>query len=328
MHNPRIALMISIMGALLVAAPARTQTAPDAPDQSSLIVGSLQIGSSSDLEVEGIDLNVTNNSVVYSYLLKNAGSRELGLMASVSMPELKASADGSETWVLASKDPENPVGLTITAAGEVVAAKAEVHAYALGLDRTAEIKAEHLPLIPFGGETDKALATLAPDTVDRLAALGIISPRDPQTPKAPLTADWSLDVVLGWRQVLQPGKAVPIVVKFTPVKAEYRLAKGDEDQFDDMKDELCLTPLVLGTLQSRLKGGSAWKVTDMTLAVDGPAHWIDNPAPTLSVVKPQSDAIVTFCGLDDKTATRATVLGTVPDNADEVRVIIFTPAGK
>ncbi|MGA8613125.1 MAG: DUF4424 family protein [Xanthobacteraceae bacterium] len=337
MRNPGIGLTLAFIGALLAAAPARAQTPPaptntpgpaNSPEQSSLLVGTLQIGSSADLEVDGMDINITNDSVVYSYLLKNAGTRELSLTASVSMPELQASADGSQTWVLASNNPENPVGLTITAAGDPVAPKAEVHAYALGLDRTAEITGEHLPLMPFGPETEKALAALSPETVNRLAALGIISPRDPDQPTARLGADWTFDGVLSWRQTLPPGKPVPIVVKFTPVKAEYRLVKGDQDDLDDLKDDVCLQPQVLGTLQSRLKSGGAWKATDISLAVDGPAHWVDDPAPTLSVQKPQGDAIVAFCGMDDKTANRATVLGVAPDNTSEIRIIIFTPGHK
>jgi hypothetical protein len=324
-----VALMAAFIGVSLVAAPAFAQKAPDrTPEQSSLVVGALQIGSAADLDVEGIDINVTIGSVVYSYLLKNAGERELKLTASVSMPELQASADGSHTWVLASNNPENPVGLAVTAAGEPVTLKADVHAYALGLDRSTGIKTERLPLIPFGAETDKALAALPPDTVSRLAALGIISPRDPDQPKEPLIADWSLDSVLSWQQVLPPGKDVPLVVKFTPVRGEYRLAQADLYDLDSMKDEICLQPEGLGALQSRLKAGDAWKVFDLTLAVDGPAHWIDNPLPVLSVQKPQADAIVAFCGMDNRTSGRATVLGVTRDNTDEVRIVIFTPAAK
>jgi len=319
-----VAPTVAFIGVFL-AAPAVAQTAPE---QSLLVVGALQIGSAADLEVKGIDINVTIGSVVYSYLLKNTGDRELNLTASVAMPELKASADSSQTWVLASNNPENPVGLTVTAAGEPVTPKAQLHAYALGLDRTAEIRAEHLPLIPFGPETDRALAALPADTVGRLAALGVISPRDPDHPKEALVADWLLDSVLSWQQALPAGKDVPLVVKFTPVKGEYRLLQADLDDLDSMKAEICLQPQTLGTLQSRLKGGGAWKVIDMTVAVDGPAHWIDNPAPSLSVQKPQADAIVAFCGMDSKTANRPTVLGVTPDDADEVRIVIFAPAAK
>jgi hypothetical protein len=321
--------MVAFIGVFLTSAPALAQTAPaNAPEQSSLVVGALQIGSAADLEVEGIDINVTTGSVIYSYQLKNAGDRELKLTASVAMPELQASSDGSQTWALVSNNPENPVGLAITAAGEPVTPKAELRAYALGLDRTAEIKAAHLPLIPFGPEADKALAALAPDAVNRLAALGIISPRDPDRPKQPPIPDWTLDNVVSWQQVLPPGKNVPIVVKFTPVKGEYRLLLADLDDDDGMKDEICLQPDVLSALQSRLKSGGAWKATEVLIAADGPGHWTDNPVPTLSVQKPQADAVIAFCGMDNKTANRATVLGAAPANTDQVHIVIFAPAAK
>jgi hypothetical protein len=95
-----------------------------------------------------------------------------------------------------------------------------------------------------------------------------------------------------------------------------------------MKDEICLRPQALSALQSRLKGGGAWNVTDMALTADAPAHWIDAAQPTLSVQKPKPDAIVAFCGIDEKTASRPAVLGTAPGENDGIRVVIFEPAGK
>jgi hypothetical protein len=335
--NLRLVMPLAIVSVALAVAPALAQTkppvaetpeAPSAPTESSLAVGALQIGSVPHLEVAGFDIGVATNSVVYSYYFKNTGAADLSVAATLSLPELSASTDGTETWTLAKNDPENFVGLTITAAGSPVTTKAEIHANALGLDRIAEIKAEHLPLIPFGEEIDKALAALSPEAADRLAALGIISPRDPAQPKEPMTADWSLDVVRSWRQVLPAGKTTPIVVKFVPVTAHYRLVKGDEDDLNDVKDELCLKPPVLTSLQSRLKGNGAWNVTDISLADDAPARWIDSPAATLSVQKPKPDAIVAFCGMDEKTAGKPTVLGTAPDENDRIRIVIFEPAAK
>lgn len=321
-----ILLSTATVGVVVAATPGGAQTkAAAAPEQSTLTVGALQLGTSAKLAIAGFDIGIANGSVTYSYYLQNTGTAEIAITAAVSLPELLASADGSETWVLPSSDPENPVGLTITAADASVATKAEVHAYALGVDRLSEISAEHLPLIPFGPATDKALAALTPEAADRLAALGIVSPRDPAQPKAPLTAGWSLNVTRIWRQTLPPGKTTPIIVKSTPVAAQYELAKGD---LDDMTDDVCLKPQVLKSLQSRLKAGGAWKITDISLSVDAPSQWIDSPNPTLSVQKPAPDAIVAFCGMDDKTASHAAVLGTAPDDSSEIRVVIFQPGPK
>jgi hypothetical protein len=338
MRNLSAVTSVAIAGAVLAVATALAQTkpaeptvpqAPSAPVLASLVVGAMQIGSAPALAIAGVDINIASDKVVHSYFLKNTGSAELALTAVVSLPELRASPDDSETWALVANDPENPIGLAITVAGAPVATTVDIHAFALGIDRLAEIKAEHLPLIPFGPEADKALAALSPEAAERLAALGIVSPRDPSQPKVPVKADWSLDVVHTWRQVLPPGKTTPVTVKFAPVRAEYKMAKGDEQDLADMKDDVCLTPQVLRTLQARLKGTGAWKVTDMSLADDPPNHWIDSPRPTISVLKPKPDAIVTFCGMDEKSASRPTVLGIAPNNdANEIRIVIFEPAAK
>jgi hypothetical protein len=104
------------------------------------------------------------------------------------------------------------------------------------------------------------------------------------------------------------------------------MAKGDEQDLNDMKDEVCLKPQALGILQSRLKGNGAWNVTDVSLAADAPAHWIDSPPATLSVQKPKPDAIVAFCGMDDKTASKPAVLGAAPNDNDKIRIVIFEAA--
>jgi Domain of unknown function (DUF4424) len=333
MNKPSIVLAIALLGGVIAAVPATAQPKPPAeaaktpsgPAQSSLTVGALQTGSAASLVVAAFDIHVESDNVVYSYFLKNAGAAEVGLAAAVSLPELQASADGSETWALASSDPENFISLTITAAGAPVTATAQVHAYALGIDRLADIKAEKLPLIPFGPEIDKALAALSPAAADRLAALGLVSPRD-NAQKAPAMADWSLNVTRFWRQVLPQGKTIPVVIKFTPIKAIYKMTKGDLQSLDEMKDDLCMKPEAVRALQSRLQANGAWKVSEIPIATDPPARRLDSPRPTLSVQKPKPDAIIAFCGMDEKTAGKPTVLGVVPEETYEMRIVTFEPA--
>jgi len=335
MRNPRSVVLIAFVAGFLAATPAlaqtkssatETATASSAPAESSLTVGALQLGAAANLAVAAFDIHVESDSVVYSYFLKNTGDAELDVTATVSLPELQASSDRHQTWVLASNDPDNPVGLTITSGDAPVTTTAQVHAYALGLDRLAEIKAEHLPLIPFGVDIDKRLATLAPDAAQRLAALGLISLPD-AAQKTPATADWLLSVVRSWHEILPPRKTTPVVIKFTPVKARYRLGKDSSQDLEEIKDEICLKPQALGVLQARLKANGAWMVTDISLADDGPSRWLGGPKRTLSVQKPKPDAIVAFCGMDEKTVGKPAVLGLAPDDSEEIRVVIFEPAG-
>ncbi len=312
------------------AAAAAPDTAASAPAPSALAVGAMQIASDANLVVLGADVNIASDKIVYSYFLKNAGAVDLHLTASVVLPELRASQDNEETWALAADDPENPVALVVTANGAPAAATAEIHATALGLDRLADIKGARLPLIPFGAATEKALAGLAPETADRLAALGVVSPRDPAQPHQAVSADWALDVTRTWRQILPAGKTTPVGVTFTPVKAEYRLEKGDEDRIEEAKDDLCLSAQTLAALQARLKNGGALETTEFAIDLSAPARWLDSPPATINVKKPKPDSVVVFCGMDEKSANKPIVIGALPDDASEtqVSVVVFTPVAK
>jgi hypothetical protein len=179
-------------GAPTPAAADSAQTNPDEPAPGTLVVGSLQLASDANLAVEGANVSVAVDNVAYTYQLRNNGQTGLNLFASIAMPVLAASPDGSETWALPSSNPENPVSLIVAADGAPIATKVDTRASALGVDRLGEIRAAHLPLVPFGPEIDKAVAALTPEAVDKLAALGILSPRDPKRPSATVVADWNL----------------------------------------------------------------------------------------------------------------------------------------
>ena len=88
--------------------------------------------------------------------------------------------------------------------------------------------------------------------------------------------------------------------------------KGDEQDVADIKDDVCIKPPVLNALRSRLRGGGSW----------------NSPNPTLSVQKPTANAIVAFCGMDDKTASKPAVLGVAPGDDDKIRIVIFEPAAE
>ncbi len=119
MSKTSTVICLSWIATALAAWPALAQsttpatTSADEPEQKSLTVGALQIGSANDLQVQGIDINVGTDSVAYSYFLKNIGSQTITVAAAVSMPELQASADRSQIWKLATNDPANPVDLAI-----------------------------------------------------------------------------------------------------------------------------------------------------------------------------------------------------------------------
>ena len=302
-----------------------------APALAPLGVGPLHIASSADLDIERIDVDVTRDAVVASYALRNKGRAALDLAASFAIAGLQAYADDGEPWNLPAATPDNPIGLSVAAAGAPVATRAEATAYALGVDRRAEIEAAHLPLLPFGPWTAQALARLAPATQEELSSLGIVSPRDPAYPDRPAIADWTLSVVHSWRQPLPPGKTTRLAVGYAPLRAETRYRHADALDLEDLKDEACLTPPQLAAAQDELKTpGSAVAVTEIALVNEPPARWLDSPAASISVTKPGPKTIVSFCGMDAGTADQPVVRGSELGGADprDFRILFIEPAAR
>ena len=346
MSSSRSPLVLALLGAVLPlgaaspgaaaatpAAPAAGQTdeGEEAPTPAPLTTGSMAIASDPNLVVEAMAVDVAMDRVAYSYRLRNKGPAKLALAASVALPDLEVSSEGDTTYVLPSADGDNPIDLAVRSGDQAVATAASVQAVALGLDRLADIKAAGLPLLPFGPAQDKALAALKPEALGKLADLGLVTPRDPAQPDAPVIADWTLRIVRGWTQALEPNATTPVTVSFAPVKASYRVDAAGLAGFNALKDQVCLTPAISAAARALLKGKEAQlDVQDITLSNDGPARWLDNPAASIAVRKPQPTSVVAFCGVDAASAAKPVVTGRMPgaNEAAGLRVLVFSVAAK
>ena len=311
-------------------AAATDQTADqeeDTPTPAPLVVGATAIASDAALVVESMALDVTVDRVTYAYGFRNKGDAKLALAASVAMPDLEVNTEGTTIYNLPSKSAENPVDLAITSSGTPVATTASTQALALGVDRLADLKAANMPLVPFGADTEKALAAAPPETLAKLISLGLITPRDPAEPDTPPVADWTLHTVHAWMQPLAPNATTQVKVTFAPVKAVYDVLAAGLPGFEALKDQACLTPQIMVAAKALLKDKtSILEVDDITLANDGPARWLDNPPGIVTVTKPKPDSVVAFCGMIAATANQPAVKGKLPGSADApgLRVLVFS----
>lgn len=322
------------------AAPAQPAPAPAAPEVDTpepptpvaLMIGGLQLASHPDIEIEAIEVAVAIDRITYGYKLRNKGTAELRLAASVELPPLAPSVDGTEYYDMATTNADDPVGLSIRADGTPVAAKVETRALALGIDRAADLKALSVPLIPFGPEVETALAGLAPDAKRKLAALGLLSPPDPAQAGLPVAADWTLAVTYAWEQAFAPGKTVTVTVGFKPVAGQFTLVKETENTIDEIKDEVCLAAPVVRSLKAKFPAKqpagaapAALPVVDLVVATAKPMRWLPAPAMTMTVDKPKAEVVAAFCGTDVKAAspTRSTARAPDPDETSVVRVLLF-----
>jgi hypothetical protein len=314
----------------LAQAPKGKDAPPPAPGPAyvALSVSGLRIASHEDLTVEAIDIAVSATRVTHTYRLGNIGTSELHLFASIALPSLEVmSLNEDETYRIATgNNPDNPIGLTITADSMPVDAKVMTQAFALDMDRTTEIKALNLPLVPFGPEIDKVLAGLAPDALARLTQLGIISPPDAQD--SPRQADWNLDVTYTWEQVLPPDKTITVAMTFQPVSGSFELNNETADVLDDYKDDTCLADEQIRTLKARASK-SPIPVTEILISIVNPTRWLENPTPAIAVEKPKPDTIVALCGSNVKTSpARVTAKVADDETGEDLRILLIGAAAQ
>ena len=330
-----LARFVALAASLVVVPPVLVNAAPAQPGDDEeeaalapLTVGSMALASDPSLQIEGMAIDVTIDHAAYSYRLRNRGQAKLALTASVAMPDLEVNTETNNIYDLPAQTPDNPVKLEVRVNDTPVPTVPSVQAVALGLDRAAEIKAAGLPLIPFGAEAEKAMAAAKPEVLAKLETLGLVTPRDPSQPDTPIIADWSLHVVHGFTLSLDPGATSTVVVGFSPVKATYHVDAPGLAGFNALKDQVCLTPQVMNAARALAKTkGAVVTVTDITLANDGPARWLDNPAATVAVRKPQPASVVAYCGMDAPSTGQPVVTGKMPgsDQASGLRVLVFSP---
>ena len=339
MANPLLSVLLRssiLLTALLpfgvaTAAPAAQQQQgeeeEDQATQAPLTLGSMALASDPALQVEAMAVDVALDHVAYTYKLRNKGKAMLQLAASVALPDLEVNTDNNNIYELPSQAAENPEKLEVKIGGKPLATTPHVQAITLGIDRLSDLKAAGMPLIPFGADVDKAIAAAKPEQLSKLEMLGLLTPRDPSQPDTPVIADWSLHVVHGFTLTLDPDASSDVTVGFAPVKATYHVDATSLAGFNVLKDQVCLTPPIMSAAKALLKGkGAVAVVSDITLANDGPARWLDNPAATVAVRKPQPNSVVAFCGLDAASAGKPVVTGKMPgsDQAAGQRILIFS----
>jgi len=213
----------------------------------------MSIAADAALNVEKMAIDVGVESVAYKYELTNKGPKTLSLEASVTLPDLAISDDDNVYYLLPTLNAENIVGLQVASNGNPIPTKPVVQAFALGLDHAADLKAENIPLIPFSDDTSKALAAAKPGTLVKLESLGLIAPHDPGQNDATIEAAWSLHVVHGWTQTLEPSAATAVSVTFAPVKAVYTIDASSLSGLDALSDQVCVTPQVRAAASAMLK---------------------------------------------------------------------------
>lgn len=260
---------------------------------AELAAGGLVITKNDAIEMQSEDLFISQEAVRVTYRFVNTSGRDATIRVAFPMPDI-GGPDMFKSDVSVPVDaPANILAFATTADGKPVKTELEQKALVDGVDRTAWLVANHIPLAVHQESAAAAIGKLPKAKRDEARKLGLIDEED-----API---WVLRSTYHWMQTFPAGKPVTIQHRYTPsVGATVGTMLGlgrDSDQ--ETARKYCVDPSIQTTLARSVHNGEGPRYTE---------HWIEYVLVTggnwkkpigdfrLTVDKGKPATLVSFCG--------------------------------
>jgi hypothetical protein len=176
-------------------------TAAHANDTSAeLAAGGLVITRNDAIEMQAEDLFISKKAVRVTYRFVNTSGRDTTIRVAFPMPDIGGPGAFESDVSIPVEAPANILAFSTTADGKPVRTELEQKALVDGIDQSAWLKANGVPLALHLGEAAAALATLPQDKRDEALKLGLINEDG-----APV---WVLRSTYHWMQSFPAGRPV------------------------------------------------------------------------------------------------------------------------
>lgn len=184
---------------------------------AELGTGGLILSRTDAISMDSEDLFISQDRVTVDYVFQNRTDKDVDTIVAFPMPDI----EGNPYWMPAipADTSDNFLDFEVSVDGKAVEPKLEQKAFAVGIDVTAELQAQGVPLYPFGKDATAALEKLPRDVADDWVERGIIvlSEYDDgggmKTERAPY---WELKSTYWWRSVFPANKPVKVSHRYKP----------------------------------------------------------------------------------------------------------------
>jgi hypothetical protein len=184
-------------------------TAAHANDTSAeLAAGGLVITRNDAIEMQAEDLFISQETVRVTYRFVNTSGRDTTIRVAFPMPDIGGPGAFDSDVSIPVDAPANILAFSTTADGKPVRTELEQKALVDGVDRSAWLKANGVPLALHLGDAAAALAALPQGKHDEALKLGLIDEDG-----APV---WVLRSTYHWMQSFPAGRPVTITHRYTP----------------------------------------------------------------------------------------------------------------
>ncbi|TIS99867.1 DUF4424 domain-containing protein [Mesorhizobium sp.] len=184
---------------------------------AELGTGGLILSRSDAVAMESEDLYISPEKVTVDYVFRNNTDKDVDAIVAFPMPDIEG--DPNEMPAIPDGQSDNFLGFEVTIDGVAAKPQLEQKAFALGIDIGADLKAQNVPLYPFGDAAKAALAKLPQAVADDWIDRGLIiedTADDGSGMKTVYVPFWQLRSTYWWRSTFPANKAVRVAHRYKP----------------------------------------------------------------------------------------------------------------
>lgn len=212
---------------------------------AELGAGGLQLVRNSVVEVLSEDLHVSADQVRVRYRFRNKAAQDQDFLVAFPLPAVDATVPEAVN-VMLPKPGDDFVGFELTVDGRAVQPSIFQRVTALGLDRTADLKALGLPLNPLTEMLHERLKALPAPQKAELNRLGLMLPEDQGG-----LASWKLETTYHWPMTFPAGREVVVEHRYRPVTGFAFFGPHSLDD-DALRRRYCMDDAFVRAARSKL----------------------------------------------------------------------------
>ncbi|MCG7508104.1 DUF4424 domain-containing protein [Mesorhizobium retamae] len=295
---------------------------------AELGAGGLILSRNDAVSMDSEDLFISPDKVTVDYVFRNTSDKDVNTIVAFPLPEIEASP--YEMPSIPEEGSENFLGFEVTVDGVAVKPELEQKAFAVGVDVSEELKAQSVPLYPYGKTALAALAKLPQQVADDWLARGIIvldQYDDGSGWKSVRSPYWQLRSTFWWRAAFPAGKPVHVSHRYKPsVGATAGLTFFNDGKFqgeyDNYKRRYCLDDALEAAVRKAQKantGSTQLYESRIAYILTTGGNWATGSIGRfkLTVDKLDARSLVSFCGTGVKKTGPTTFEMTAEDFVPE-----------
>ncbi|TIW91272.1 MAG: DUF4424 domain-containing protein [Mesorhizobium sp.] len=306
---------------------------------AELGTGGLILSRSDAVAMQSEDLFISPEKVTVDYIFHNNTDRDVDAIVAFPMPDI--SGNPEEIPAIPENQSDNFLGFDVMIDGVAAKPQLEQKVLALGIDVSAELKAQNVPFYPFGDAAKAALAKLPQAVTDDWVNRGIIiedtGSEGTETNKV-YTPFWQLHSTYWWRSTFPANKDVHVSHRYKPSvggtsSVSFFYDGKFQGQYATYKTRYCMDDTFENAVRKAAKDGPdgypQYNESRIAYILTTGGNWATGTIGKfkLTVDKGNPKALVSFCGDNVKKVGPTTFEMTANDFYPErdIDILILDP---